>query len=119
MSDWGRLRDVAGLCEIPATRFLRPYMPQLRHLEPLRMRRISNSMTKVATSNRIFHLWWHPHNFGIHIDENLAVLRAVLDRFSLLRRQHGMRSMTMSEVAAQARLAGPEPRKATAPAPDD
>lgn len=111
--EWHQLRNVAGLCEIPASRFLRPYMPQLRHLEPLRMRRISNGMAKAAKSNGIFHLWWHPHNFGINIEENLAALRTVLDRFSRLRRDHGMRSMTMSEVAAQAGFHEPEPPSAS------
>jgi peptidoglycan/xylan/chitin deacetylase (PgdA/CDA1 family) len=100
LGEWTGLRDPAGLCNIPATRFLRPYTPRLRHLEPLRVRRISRAMTKAATSKAVFHLWWHPHNFGIHVEENLRTLRRVLGHFSALRRAHGMRSMTMSEVAA-------------------
>ncbi len=65
---WEGLVDVAGLCNIPATRFLRPYVPRLRRLEPLRLRRITTAMTRAARSGGLFHLWWHPHNFGIHID---------------------------------------------------
>lgn len=100
IAHWGAVVDGNGLCNIPATRFLRPYTPSLGRLEPLRLRRISKGMTKAAKSNGIFHLWWHPHNFGIHQDENLAALRAILTHFSALRETHGMRSMTMSDVAA-------------------
>jgi peptidoglycan/xylan/chitin deacetylase (PgdA/CDA1 family) len=112
---WDRMVDGAGLCNIPATRFLRPYVPRLRHLEPLRLHRIRRIMTRAASSKRVCHLWWHPHNFGAHTDENLAALRTLLEHFSTLRRTHGMRSMTMSEVAATLGVATPPLGKPEAP----
>jgi peptidoglycan/xylan/chitin deacetylase (PgdA/CDA1 family) len=86
---------------VPSSRFLRPWSPSLRALEPLRVRRITSAMTHAARSGEVFHLWWHPHNFGEHQEENFAVLHRVLDHFAELRRRHGMRSVSMGEVARQ------------------
>jgi hypothetical protein len=58
-----------------------------------------------AKQGLIYHLWWHPHNFGVNLERNFEVLRAVLDRFAALRETHGMQSMAMREVAAQAEVA--------------
>lgn len=112
LGSWDKLLDAAGLCNIPATRFLRPFSPRLRSLEGLRLRRICKLMTRAAQSGRIFHLWWHPHNFGSHLEENLTVLRTVLSHFSALRETHGMTSMTMCEVAA---AVGSPPQGSQAP----
>jgi hypothetical protein len=71
----------------------------LRALEPLRRRRLKSGLRAAARQGEIFHLWWHPHNFGINQEENFAALRDILDQFERLRQQHGMRSMTMAEVA--------------------
>ena len=97
---WEELVDGFGLCNIPASRFLRPHMNRLRHLEALRARRILKGLEQAAKAKRIYHLWWHPHNFGTNLEENLAVLRRVLEGFTRLRDAYGMRSMTMGEVAA-------------------
>lgn len=59
---------------IPSSRFLRPYSPALKIFEGLRMRRIKKSMTYAAQSGEVFHLWWHPHNFGIRQEDNLSFL---------------------------------------------
>src|SRR5262249_52290786 len=75
LTSWGDLRTECGLCQVPSSRFLRPYSPGLRHLEPLRLRRIARDVRLAASSGRVFHLWWHPHNFGKFTDENLAFLR--------------------------------------------
>ena len=56
-------------------------------------------MTAAAKTNKFFHLWWHPHNFGADADANLLFLRRILDRYATLRDQFGMRSLNMSEVA--------------------
>jgi peptidoglycan/xylan/chitin deacetylase (PgdA/CDA1 family) len=85
---------------IKASRFLRPYSTSLRLLESLRIARIKNSMTHAAKRNEVFHLWWHPHNFGIHRKENLQILNELLEHFSLLRNEYGMESVSMSEAAA-------------------
>ena len=48
-------------------------------LEPLRMRRILSDLTHAAKKGLVYHLWWHPHNFGDHMDENLVFLKKILD----------------------------------------
>ncbi len=87
------------LIDVPASRFLRPYSPSLRMLDPLRLRRMSKSMTNAARTGGVFHLWWHPHNFGVHEQENMAILRMLLQHFSKLKTAHGMRNETMLQVA--------------------
>ncbi|MDQ4131273.1 MAG: polysaccharide deacetylase family protein [Actinomycetota bacterium] len=100
---WDELLDGTGLCNVPASRFLRPFRPALAPLEPLRLRRITKALDEAAASSRIFHLWWHPHNFGIHLEENLRFLERVLTHFARLRDDGRLRSMTMGEVAARAK----------------
>jgi peptidoglycan/xylan/chitin deacetylase (PgdA/CDA1 family) len=86
-------------CNVPASRFLRPYWPKLRALEPLRIRRIVDDLTRAAERKQLYHLWWHPHDFGAHPKENLAFLNRILERFAVLRRRHGMESVGMLEAA--------------------
>ncbi|GAA4321226.1 polysaccharide deacetylase family protein [Flaviaesturariibacter amylovorans] len=87
--------------DIPASAFLRPYMPRLAFLDGLRLRRIKKSMTHAAKNGLVYHLWWHPHNFGIHQDENFAFLELILKHYQQLNRQYGFGSSTMSELARQ------------------
>ena len=89
---------VGGLVDVPASRFLRPVSGNAR-LERLRLWRITSAMETAARRRRLFHLWWHPHNFGVHLQENLAFLRKILDHFRILQDRYGMRSMTMAAVA--------------------
>jgi peptidoglycan/xylan/chitin deacetylase (PgdA/CDA1 family) len=89
-----------GLVDVPGTRFLRPWSRRLAALEPLRVGRVLREMTAAARFGGIFHLWWHPHNFGRDLERNMAVLETVLGRFGELERRHGMTSQTMAEAAA-------------------
>ena len=82
--------------------FLRPYSPQRKGLEPIRLRRIAGGIRAAAKNRGIFHLWWHPHNFGKNIAENLEFLRSVLKVFAEQRQVHGMQSLSMIEVASLA-----------------
>ena len=88
--------------DVPASRYLRPHAPRLRALDALRLRRITTDLRRAATRGDVYHLWWHPHDFGVHLRENLAFLRRVLACFATLRETHGMRSLTMGEVAEEA-----------------
>ncbi len=83
----------------PASRFLRPYDRRLAWLDGLRLRRIRRAMRHAARRQEIFHLWWHPHNFGVDTDQNMRFLEQVIDEFERLRRAHGMRSLGMAELA--------------------
>lgn len=84
---------------IPASRYLRPYLPALRPFEPLRLRRITHDLTVAAKRQLTYHLWWHPHNFGSNLSTNLAFLRKILSHYERLRQQYGIASLNMSEVA--------------------
>lgn len=95
--------DSSGLLNIPASFFFRPFNPNIRFLEPLKMKRFKNSMLKAAKQNSLFHLWWHPHNFGKNIDENFDQLETILNYFSELNREYGMESKTMMEVVHEYR----------------
>ncbi len=89
---------------VPASRFLRPYMPSLRLLEPLRLARIMGEMTFAARAGRLYHLWWHPHDFGVDPQANLRLLRLVLGHYKRLNAQYRFQSMNMVEAAADALL---------------
>jgi peptidoglycan/xylan/chitin deacetylase (PgdA/CDA1 family) len=96
---WSEVVQEDGLCNIPASFYLRPFRPRLKRLDSLRLQRIERSMRYAATTKEIVHLWWHPHDFGIYTDENIAFLRRVLATYERLRTTHGMKSLSMGEVA--------------------
>lgn len=87
-----------GLVNVPSSRFLRPYNQRLWFLEPLRRRRIVRSLKYAAQTSQIYHLWWHPHNFGVNLEQNLAFLESVLRTFDKFRHQYKMLSLNMAEV---------------------
>ncbi|RUM63924.1 MAG: hypothetical protein DSZ05_08040 [Sulfurospirillum sp.] len=88
-----------GVADIPASRFLRPYSSRLSILEQLKLRRIQKSMTHAARRGEIYHLWWHPHNFGADTDRNIAFLEKIVKHFSRLHEHYGMKSLHMGEIA--------------------
>ncbi len=92
---------VNGLCNIPSSRFLRPWSARLSWLEGLRLNRIRNQMTTAANQKKIFHLWWHPHNFGSHLKENLSFLEKILMHYRSLHQSTGFTSMTMEATASE------------------
>jgi peptidoglycan/xylan/chitin deacetylase (PgdA/CDA1 family) len=100
---WEDVEEEGGLCNVAATTFVRPYQPRLRGLEPLRLRRLVSSLTAASRSRAIAHIWWHPHNFGVYTDENLAFLRRVLEAVARLRASDGFESLTMMDVARMVR----------------
>ena len=97
---WNDVLLPSGLCDVPASAFLRPYDPARKRLEPLRLARLRSGLRHAAQHGRIFHLWWHPHNFSQHQSENFAVLEQILDEFDRLAAAEGMQSLTMADVAA-------------------
>jgi hypothetical protein len=84
---------------IPSSRFLRPYDRKLEFIDWLRLRRIKKSMTHAAENNLMFHLWWHPHNFGINQLENFAFLEEILVHYRYLHEKYAFESYTMTELA--------------------
>ncbi len=105
LTSWADVVDDQGVCNVAASRYLRPYSRSRRSLEGRRLRRIVSAMERAALDRSVFHLWWHPHDFGANTDENMAFLRRVLAGFAELRERHGLESHTMREVAEIAQQA--------------
>jgi peptidoglycan/xylan/chitin deacetylase (PgdA/CDA1 family) len=94
-----------GLVNVPASCFLRPYNKRFSFIEWLRLRRIRKEMEAAARKKAIYHLWWHPHNFGKDMDRNFINLEAILDHFNKMQDKYGMVSMNMKEIYEQTRPA--------------
>ena len=86
------------LINVAGSRFLRPYSKKLSFLESLRLRRIKKAMLHAAKKNKLFHLWWHPHNFGINLEHNINFLEEILRYYQQLRQQYKFCSTTMSGI---------------------
>jgi hypothetical protein len=97
------LQDIARQFpyNIPASRFLRPWSGRFQALEGLRLRRILSGMEHAAQNRKVFHLWWHPHNFGVNIPQNMAVLRRIAEHYRHLHATYGMESQSMGDLAAE------------------
>ncbi len=101
------LQKEKELLNIPSSRFLRPYRTALSFLEKRKVKRIKDSMTYAAKHGEIFHLWWHPHNFGTYPDHMMNQLREIIAHYKLLQQKFGMSSMTMKEITDQYSQAKP------------
>lgn len=84
---------------IPSSRFLRPYSAKLVLLDHLRFLRIKNAMTHAAKNNLMYHLWWHPHNFGSNCVENIKFLEKILKHYKFLNEKYTFQSITMEELS--------------------
>jgi peptidoglycan/xylan/chitin deacetylase (PgdA/CDA1 family) len=96
---WDQVLQPNGLCNVRSSMFLRPYSVRRKSLEPARLRRIAGGIEAAAQQRGIFHLWWHPHNFGAQTQQNLDFLRRVLEVFATCRSKHGMQSLSMAGVS--------------------
>jgi PST family polysaccharide transporter len=105
LKGWHEIVGENGLCNVPSSRYLRPHLPALHGLDSLRLKRITDSIQLAATEKKVFHLWWHPHDFGLYIEENFAFLRKIMEAYVTCRDRHGMRSLSMAETAYLAREA--------------
>ncbi len=84
---------------IAGSRFLKPYNPSLKFLEKRKLHRILKEMTVAAKKGELYHLWWHPHNFGSHLTENLKMLEVILSHFKHLETNYGFKNYTMREAS--------------------
>ena len=111
--------EPSGLCNIPASAFLRPLSaPSTEALRPLQEGRIVKALRDAAARGRIVHLWWHPQNFVAHPDENLERLQVrLLDELDRLRATDGMRSLSMADVCDSLRAGHRAAYTAAGPAP--
>lgn len=86
------------LVNVPGSRFLRPYSSSLSFLERMKIRRIKKSMTHAAKHGLIYHLWWHPHNFGTNTEENMQTLKMLCEHYSYLKNKYNFRSSSISDI---------------------
>ena len=107
---WKEVVEPGGLCNVRGSMFLRPWSAKLQRCEARRWQRICACLKRTAVGGGIFHLWWHPHNFGVNTDQNLNFLRSILQVFRQLREQHGMCSLSMSGVAEKLSFRGDVPQ---------
>lgn len=89
---------VDGIVDVPATRQYKPYVRKLRKFEKFKVNRIKQEMTSAAQKQETYHLWWHPHNLGNHVDENIDQLQSIFQHYENLNSTYGMRSLNMREI---------------------
>lgn len=84
-----------GLFNVKASRFLRPYSKKIIGENNLKIMRIKKEMTRAAKQKKVYHLWWHPHNFGTNQSKNLHSLEKILNHYKKLSVEYGFESLTM------------------------
>jgi len=94
-----KIKKENGLINIPSSRLLRPYNKKLWFIEKLKLIRIKRSMTYAAKKNKLYHLWWHPHNFGNNLEKNIALLEEILNHYEKLNTKYNFKSVTMYQAA--------------------
>lgn len=90
-------RDGLPVC-LPASRLLRPYNPRELFLNAMKLSRIRSEMERAAREGEVYHLWWHPHNFGTYPHESLDALSRILKHFIYCRDRYKMESLNMAET---------------------
>lgn len=94
----GDLQIVEGLpLEQKASRFFRPVEGH-SFLRKMKLSRIKREMTRAAKRKEIYHLWWHPHNFGEQPEESIKDLLILLYHFEECREKYGFQSLNMQEM---------------------
>lgn len=88
-----------GITEVKSSMFFRPYSKRFSFLEGLKLQRVKKAMTYAAKNKTNFHLWWHPHNFGVNQVENFKNLEEILQHYKFLHNKYGMKSLNMKELA--------------------
>lgn len=101
--DLEKLKSENYIINIPSSYFLRPYNSKLFFLEAFKVNRVRNSMTKAAKNGYLFHLWFHPHNFGKNTENNFKNLENIFKTYQKLKKKYGFESSTMSELAEKLR----------------
>ncbi len=80
-----------------ASRFLRPFSG-IKALDKLKVQRIKSEMTFAARNKQVYHLWWHPHNFGNFPEKSLSDLKILLEHYDKCKRKYEFTSLNMREL---------------------
>jgi len=84
---------------LPSSRFLRSFTLFDYLFIYFKKRRIINEMTYAAKNNLVFHLWWHPENFGKYKKYNFRLLSDILTHYIYLNGKYHFTSHNMSSFA--------------------
>lgn len=95
-------RAVEAPYNFSASAFLRPYSSKSAVLNEYKLRRILAGIDHAAQRGEVYHLWWHPHNFGKNLEQNMDFLLRILDHVQDVRERFNMASMTMRELSDEA-----------------
>jgi peptidoglycan/xylan/chitin deacetylase (PgdA/CDA1 family) len=87
--------EISSFRNVPASQFLRPRSGQLAPVHPAHIATVMRAMTSAAKTGRGYHLWWHPHNFGVNTMENMSALTEIIIHFQRLQAEYGMVSSNM------------------------
>ncbi|MFC3880930.1 polysaccharide deacetylase family protein [Algoriphagus namhaensis] len=83
---------------LPASRILRPFAKSNALMNYTRLNRVKAEMSLAAEKGEGYHLWWHPHNFGIDPEASLRELDDILLHFTRLKETLGFQSMSMRSL---------------------
>ncbi|WP_235921927.1 polysaccharide deacetylase family protein [Flavobacterium phycosphaerae] len=81
-----------------ASRFLRPQHSSV-FLNTSRLNRIKKEIVQAAKNGEVYHLWWHPHNFGTDTANALQTLKSIVAVFKQCEEIYGMESLTMHQLS--------------------
>ena len=99
-----RLEELKKERQLPiqqkASRFLRQN-EKSSLLRQMKLRRIKREMMEAAIKGEIYHLWWHPHNFGEKPEQSLEDLKEIILLFKMLRDKFDFRSLNMEELGEE------------------
>ena len=90
-----------GIVNLVGSRMYKPFFKPLAFMEGMKIRRIKKQMLHAAQNGLTFHLWWHPHNVGIHTEFHMKQLEEIFSYYDELKEKYGMRSLNMSEAAQE------------------
>lgn len=83
---------------IPASRILRPIIPHNPLFNSIRFQRILGEMSHAAKNGHVYHLWWHPHNFGNDPKGSMRELEMLIQHFRKLKETQGFESHSMESL---------------------
>lgn len=87
-----------GLFGQRASRLLRPNSNK-NFLDRKRIERIRSEMSTAARKKEIYHLWWHPHNFGGNPEKNLEDLEFILGLYKTCKEKYAFESLNMNKIS--------------------
>ena len=58
-------------------------------------------MNFAAKKGLVYHLWWHPHNFGSNIESNISFLEKILVHYRKLKTEFNFESVNMGRLSKE------------------